>query len=364
MRTREAPGEQTTVATATSVGERVQKTERLFNPHGSPSITWEGGEDESALKDIRKQSAAQRVPTQLRSSFQPESRREATCTEHPKEPVSEKVSGTSTIKTQESIALEDRELSGDEEDAMRGSRQAEPPDEELPERGSPVEVQQTLHQEEIARRGGNGKETQESSGDGDKRPAGIAAPREEWEDFVGAVEDKGDADDPRNATQSQAGHPVPAGHGSCQYLRLEPGKLHSELREKKELRPGRSSPSFDAATGRRTNRGSVPPAYGDLSLALVMHSNEGGPGPRHNMKEDPGTFTLVMKGEHGQEVPCDQRWAKGPIDLSSDTDSIFRFYWTIQSFDVKFRFLYRPIVSVRFEFRFFNRPILFLGLKF
>ncbi len=32
--------------------------------------------------------------------------------------------------------------------------------------------------------------------------------------------------------------------------------------------------------------------------------------------------------------------------------------------DVKFRFLYRPIVSVRFEFRFFNRPILFLGLKF
>ncbi len=59
-----------------------------------------------------------------------------------------------------------------------------------------------------------------------------------------------------------------------------------------------------------------------------------------------------------------QRWAKGPIDRFSDTDSIFRFYRMIQSVDVKFRFLYRPIVSVRFEFRFFNHPILFLGLKF
>ena len=60
----------------------------------------------------------------------------------------------------------------------------------------------------------------------------------------------------------------------------------------------------------------------------------------------------------------EQRWAKGPIDRSSDTDSIFRLYRTIQSVDAKFRFLYRPIVSVRFEFRFFNRPILFFGFKF
>jgi hypothetical protein len=59
-----------------------------------------------------------------------------------------------------------------------------------------------------------------------------------------------------------------------------------------------------------------------------------------------------------------QRWAKGPIDRSSDTDSIFRLYRMIQSVDAKFRFLNRPIVSVRLEFRFFNRPILFLGLKF
>jgi hypothetical protein len=34
-----------------------------------------------------------------------------------------------------------------------------------------------------------------------------------------------------------------------------------------------------------------------------------------------------------------QRWAKGPIDRSSDTDSIFRLYRPIKSVDVKFRFL-------------------------
>ncbi len=129
MRAREVPGEQTTVALTASVGEQVQKTVRLLNPHGSPPIKCEGGEDELALKDIRKQSAAQRVPTQLRSSFQPEPRRGATCTEHPKEPIPGKVSGTPTIKTQESIVLADRELSGDREDAMRDSRRAEPPDE-------------------------------------------------------------------------------------------------------------------------------------------------------------------------------------------------------------------------------------------
>jgi hypothetical protein len=36
----------------------------------------------------------------------------------------------------------------------------------------------------------------------------------------------------------------------------------------------------------------VSPAYGFSALALVKCSNEGGPGPRHNMKEDPGTSTL------------------------------------------------------------------------
>jgi hypothetical protein len=43
----------------------------------------------------------------------------------------------------------------------------------------------------------------------------------------------------------------------------------------------------------------VPPAYSDFRLALVMHSNEGGPGPRHNMKENPGSSTLIMLKDHG-----------------------------------------------------------------
>ncbi len=43
----------------------------------------------------------------------------------------------------------------------------------------------------------------------------------------------------------------------------------------------------------------VSPAYGYVLLALVKHSNEGGPGPRYNMKEDPGSSTLIMKREHG-----------------------------------------------------------------
>ncbi len=134
--------------------------------------------------------------------------------------------------------------------------------EQLPEWGSPVEVQLKLHQEETGKeagaekfpgwgtlrslrtdasgemrqmiieaemeetcgkRDGNGEEKQESCENGDKRPAGIAASREEWEDFAGAVEDKGD------------GHPVPADRGRCQHRRWEPGKLHSELREKRNL---------------------------------------------------------------------------------------------------------------------------------
>ena len=59
-----------------------------------------------------------------------------------------------------------------------------------------------------------------------------------------------------------------------------------------------------------------------------------------------------------------QRWAEGPIDRSSDTDSIFRLYRPIQSVDFKFRFLYRPIVSETFKFRSFNRPIVSVGFEF
>ncbi len=121
-RAQEVLGEQTTVVTAASVGEQVQKTARLFNPHRSPPIMWEGGEDESALKDTQKQFAAQQVPAQLRSSFQPEPRREASGTERPREPIQGKVSGPPTIKTRESIVLADGELCGDKEDAMHDSR--------------------------------------------------------------------------------------------------------------------------------------------------------------------------------------------------------------------------------------------------
>ncbi len=60
-----------------------------------------------------------------------------------------------------------------------------------------------------------------------------------------------------------------------------------------------------------------------------------------------------------------------PIQVqSSDTDSIFRhrFHLPIVSIkklvDVKFRLLYRPIISVRFKFRFFHRRIFFFSLKF
>jgi hypothetical protein len=103
------------------------------------------------------------------------------------------------------------------------------------------------------------------------------------------VEDEGDEDDPQCELRSQAGHPVPVGHESCRRRIWEPGKLHSGLREEKELEPVGNSQSFNAATGRRTDRGSVSPAYGYIESALVQCSNDGGPGPRHNMKGDHGS---------------------------------------------------------------------------
>jgi hypothetical protein len=195
-------------------------------------------------------------------------------------------------------------------------------EEGLPEWGSPVEAQLKLCQEEswaearkrpeenwaeargrpeavmekaCGKTGGNGEGEQESCGNGDKRPAGIAASWEEREDFVGKVEDEGDEDNPQYEIRGQAGHPVPVGHESCRQRTWEPGKLHSGLREEKELEPVENSPSFNAATGRRADWGSVSPAYGHVKSALV----------KCNMKENPGTSILVMKGEHGQEVPCD-----------------------------------------------------------
>jgi len=39
---------------------------------------------------------------------------------------------------------------------------------------------------------------------------------------------------------------------------------------------------------------SVLPAYGYIELALVKCSNDGGPGPRHNMKGDPRSSIFSM----------------------------------------------------------------------
>ncbi len=47
----------------------------------------------------------------------------------------------------------------------------------------------------------------------------------------------------------------------------------------------------------------VSPAYGYVSLALVKYSNEGGPGPRYNMKEVPGSSTLNMLVVHAYPMP-------------------------------------------------------------
>ncbi len=46
----------------------------------------------------------------------------------------------------------------------------------------------------------------------------------------------------------------------------------------------------------------VSPAYGYIALALVKCSNEGGPGPRYNMKEDPGSSIFSMLVVHGYHL--------------------------------------------------------------
>ncbi len=79
--------------------------------------------------------------------------------------------------------------------------------------------------------GGSGEGEQESCGNGDKRPAGIATSREVREDFVGGAKDEGDEDDPQRELRSQAGHPVPVGHENRRRRIWEPGKPHSELRQ-------------------------------------------------------------------------------------------------------------------------------------
>jgi hypothetical protein len=47
----------------------------------------------------------------------------------------------------------------------------------------------------------------------------------------------------------------------------------------------------------------VSPANGNIILALVKYSNEGGPGPRYNMKEVPGSSILIMLVVHAYPMP-------------------------------------------------------------
>jgi hypothetical protein len=43
----------------------------------------------------------------------------------------------------------------------------------------------------------------------------------------------------------------------------------------------------------------VSPAYGHIRSALVKCSNDGGPGPKHNMKGDPGSSIFSMPMVYG-----------------------------------------------------------------
>jgi hypothetical protein len=58
------------------------------------------------------------------------------------------------------------------------------------------------------------------------------------------------------------------------------------------------SPRYEFLNVSAESTAIVSPAYGYVSLALVKHSNEGGPGPRYNMKEVPGSPTLIMLVVH------------------------------------------------------------------
>ncbi len=58
----------------------------------------------------------------------------------------------------------------------------------------------------------------------------------------------------------------------------------------------------------------VSPTYGYIALALVKCSNEGGPGPRYNRKEDPGSSIfsmLVVYGYYLHLLPSSQNQVTG-----------------------------------------------------
>jgi hypothetical protein len=101
----EVPGKQTAVVSEAAVRAEAQGTARLR----------EGGEDELALEDIRKEFPAQQMPKALRSNIQPVPSREASCAAHPDEPMEGKASDPHTITNQGSIMPTDKKLCGDKE---------------------------------------------------------------------------------------------------------------------------------------------------------------------------------------------------------------------------------------------------------
>ncbi len=70
------------------------------------------------------------------------------------------------------------------------------------------------------------------------------------------------------------------------------------------------------------------PAYGFIALALVKCSNEGGPGPRYNRKEDPGSSIfsmLVVYGYYLHLLPSSQNQVTGRTSV--DPLPPFRPVW-------------------------------------
>ncbi len=61
----------------------------------------------------------------------------------------------------------------------------------------------------------------------------------------------------------------------------------------------RFTPVWNISAFQCSTKIGVSPAYGYIALALVKCSNDAGPGPRHNMKEDPGSSIFSMLVVYG-----------------------------------------------------------------
>jgi hypothetical protein len=84
------------------------------------------------------------------------------------------------------------------------------------------------------------------------------------------------------------------------------------------------------------------PAYGYIALALVKCSNEGGPGPRYNMKEDPGYSILSMLVVHGYHLYL--------MPLFSDTHAwiSFNFFYSVLDTQSKDRLATKNVLTKQY----------------